>query len=343
MRVAIITPTFSKFSGIDRFIEQKIKKLSKNNKITVIAFKGDIKVKDVDVVYVGAPKSPFLERMYRLFFFLDIIKIIKILNKIKKYDVVECHIYPTTIIGFLAKLLYKKKYVYYNEGIADPELFQNFFERMYLRLFILFNNITIKNTDYAFSISKFLSNELKRQTGIPSKVEYVEIDRSRFNKKVNKNIKKINKIKKRYNVKGPLLIYVGRISPHKGIHLLIKSFNIVNKSFPKAKLLIIGKHTFSSYTKSLKRLIKNKKNIIFTGFVSDQELPFYYAASDLYVTATLWEGFDMPIKEAQALGKRVVAFDIGPHKEITRKGILVEKGNIREFAHAIIKLLKSKK
>lgn len=340
MKIAVLNPTFSKFSGIDRFIEQRVKRLSKKNKVRVIAFRGDIKVKNVDVSYVGAPKNPLFERLYRLFFFLDIIKVAKTLNKIKTYDVVECHIYPSTITGFLAKKLYKKRYVYYNEGIANPELFSNFFERLYLRLFILFSNFTIRNADEIYSISRFLSKELKKQTGLSSKVEYVKIDKKRFDKKIIRDIKKINEIKNKYKVKGSLLIYVGRISPHKGIHLLIKAFNIVNKRFPKAKLLIIGKHTFSNYTKTLKRLIKNK-NIIFTGFVSDEDLPYYYAACDLYVTASLWEGFDMPIKEAQALGKRVVAFDIGPHKEITKRGILVKKGDVKGFAGAIIKLLKS--
>ncbi len=342
MRTVIITPTFSKFSGIDRFIEQKVKKLSKKSKVTIIAFKGDIEIRGADVTYVGAPSNPLLERLYRLFFFLDIIKIIKILNKIKNHDAIECHIYPATIIGCLAKMLYKKRYIYYNEGIADPQLFSNVFERCYLRLFTFFNNLTIRNADEIFSISRFLSNELRRQTGLMSKVEYVEIDKKRFNKEVSRNTGKIKQIKNKYHVKGPLLMYVGRISPHKGIHLLIEAFNIVAKSMPNAKLLIIGKHTFGNYTKSLKKLIKGR-NIVFTGFIPDEEIPYYYAACDIYVTATLWEGFDMPIKEANALGKNVVAFNIGPHEEIIEKGILVKKGDVKGFAHAVIKLLKLKK
>lgn len=83
-----------------------------------------------------------------------------------------------------------------------------------------------------------------------------------------------------------------------------------------------------------------EKDVIFTGFIDDKELPYYYAACDVYVTASLWEGFNLPAAEAQACGKKVVAFNLGSHPEIVKNGILVEKENIEEFAKAVIKLLK---
>ena len=74
--------------------------------------------------------------------------------------------------------------------------------------------------------------------------------------------------------------------------------------------------------------------------MSDKELPYYYAACDVYATASLWEGFDMPLVEAQACGKPVVAFDIGPHKElINEKGILVQPKNIAQLSKALEEVL----
>ena len=130
---------------------------------------------------------------------------------------------------------------------------------------------------------------------------------------------------------------MGRIAPHKGIHLLLKSFNIVKKQIPNLKLLIVGKPTFNNYFKKLKKTAN--KDVIFTGFVPDENLPYYYAACDVYVTASLWEGFNLPAVEAQACGKPVVAFKIGAHEEIVKKGILTEKGNVKEFSESVIKLL----
>ena len=113
--------------------------------------------------------------------------------------------------------------------------------------------------------------ELERETGLKAEVEYVRIDTKRYNKNIDK--KKAAAIKKRHNIKGPMLLYVGRISPHKGIHLLIKAFRIVNTKLPDAKLVIVGKHTFDDYSKKLKRLAN--QNVLFAGFVPDEELPYY--------------------------------------------------------------------
>ena len=135
-----------------------------------------------------------------------------------------------------------------------------------------------------------------------------------------------------------LLLFVGRLSPHKNVHTLLKIFDLVNEKSQNVKLLIIGRQTFPGYIKKLKKMA-NKK-VIFRGFVDDKELPYYYAASDLYVTASLWEGFNLPAAEAQACGKKVVAFDIGSHPEVVKKGILVKKDDIKGFANVVIRLLK---
>jgi glycosyltransferase involved in cell wall biosynthesis len=163
---------------------------------------------------------------------------------------------------------------------------------------------------------------------------YNKIDKKRFNNKV-----KENKIIKKYNLKNnKTLLYVGRIAPHKGIHLLLRSFNIIKKYLPNTKLIIVGKPTFDNYFRKLKNIAN--KDVIFTDFVQDKYLPNYYAACDLYVTASLWEGFNLPAAEAQACGKKVVAFNIGSHPEIVKKGVLVKKKDVKGFANTVIKLLK---
>ena len=201
-------------------------------------------------------------------------------------------------------------------------------------LFSFFTNITLKNVDEVYSVSKYLKDDLKKVSGLESKVIYNKIDKKRFNKNV-----KGGKIIKKYNLKNKkILLYVGRIAPHKGIHLLLKSFKIIKNSIPNAKLIIVGKPTFNNYFRKLKNM--SNDDVIFTGFVPDKLLPQYFAACNVYVTASLWEGFNLPAAEAQACGKRVVAFNIGSHPEIVKKGALVKKENTKEFAEAVIKLLR---
>ena len=342
MRIAILTPTLLPFSGIDRLVEKEAERLSKGNSVDVFALRAEMKLKNAKVVEMGMPQNSFLERAYRLFYFLDFIKIIRYTRRMKKYDKIICHQYPMTIYGSLAKKMYGKEYIYHDAGIAYPHLFESVLERAYMRLFSLFTAMSIKNADGAISISNFLKNELKRDAGIESTVEYIEVDRKRFNKNIDgRNIRAKYKIKS-----GPLLLYVGRISPHKGIHLLIEAFGMIKKRIPEAKLVIVGKNTFNAYSERLKNLAKSSnlgESVLFAGFVKDDELPQYYAACDAYTTATLWEGFDLPAVEAQCCGKPVVAFNLCSHPEVVKNGVLVKPGDTREFAEAVIGILKKRK
>lgn len=341
MNIAILTPTFSQFSGIDRVVEIEAEDLAKKgHKVVIICFKATIKTKFAKVIEIGMPKNPAVERVYRLFFFLDFLKISKTLHYLKGFDRIICHQYPMTVIAAAAKKKYGTQYIYHDAGVAFPGLFSSIPERVYMVLFRWLTNRTVKNADGAISISKFLSKILEKETGLKGKVEYVKIDRKRFKKGLSGE-----SVRKKFHLgANPVCLYVGRISPHKGIDLLIQTFNIVLKDMPNAKLLIVGKKTFGKYGSKLEKLAKevDEKAIIFAGFVPDKELPYYYAACDVYTTATLWEGFDMPIVEAFACGKPSVAFDVGAHKEVLKKGKLVKPKDIKAFSNSILDTLKRK-
>lgn len=336
MKIAILTSTFSHFSGPDRVAEQQALEYSKQgNEVKVFSLEADLKPKGFKLEILKMPKSLFLQRLYRLFFFLDFIKINKTAEKLKYYDAIISHQYPMNLIAYCAKKKYNIKYIYYNHGVGYSELFKNPLERLYMGLFAFFNKLSLKNVDSAISISKFMQSELKKETGLNSKVVYNKIDENRFRKGIDGS-----KIRKKLVVKTneKLLLFVGRLSPHKNLHTLLNIFNLVNKKIPNLKLVVVGKPTFPAYYKKLKEIAN--KNVIFKEFIDDKELPYYYSASDLYVTASLWEGFNIPIAEAQACGKKVIAFDVCSHPEVVKKGRLIKQNDIEGFANAIIKLLK---
>mgnify|MGYP001592705527 CR=1 FL=1 len=193
MKIAILTPTFFYHSGIDRVVQQQAEDyVKKGDKVTVISFESDIKVRNYRVVELGMPKNMLLQRLYRLFFFLDVKKL-NYYKNLKDYDVVISHFYPMNWLAHLAKKKYNVKYVYFNHGVNTTGLINNVMQKIYMSIFSFFTNITISNADEAFSVSKYLKDDLKRVSGIESRVVYNKIDRKRFNKNVkgNKIIKSI--------------------------------------------------------------------------------------------------------------------------------------------------------
>lgn len=339
MRVAILTPTLWYSSGIDRVVEKQAKNLlQKGNRVIILTLDAQIRVSIVEVVVLGMPKNLFWQRVYRLLFFCDLPKIIFCLKKLNGVEVVFAHQYPMTIIAVLSHIFNKTKYVYYNYGIAPARLFTSIFERIYIILFAFLTKLSLVNVQQVISISRYLAREFKKETGKESLVEYPQIDKARFKPGISGM-----STRKRYNLKkSPVILYVGRISPHKGLDLLLEIFGIVKKNINNVRLLIVGKHTFGDYSHLLREKAREIGSITFCREVSDKELPSFYAAADLYATCTLWEGFDLPIVEAQAMRKPVVAFDVGPHKEIAnQETILVPVGDKQKFAEACLKFLKN--
>jgi glycosyltransferase involved in cell wall biosynthesis len=149
---------------------------------------------------------------------------------------------------------------------------------------------------------------------------------------------------------GPVLLYVGRMAGNKRIGDLVQGLSEIKKKFPNVKLLLVGDHRSVPYKPHVFQAYKMGllnglwSNFAFTGPVDHAELPRYFNTCDLYVTASLHEGFCIPVVEALACGKPVVAASaaalpgtVGPG------GLLFEPKNVGSFAGKVIQILESRK
>ncbi len=341
MKIAILTPTLHPFSGIDRVAQMQGERFAREgHQVTIIALETSLKPKGCEVVALGMPKNVFWQRLYRLFFFMDR-KALNSYRMLKEHDKVIAHFYPMTWLAYEAKKYYRTRYIYWDHGINTTGLLDSIPQKIYMFLFRLLNNYTIRTADEVYSVSKYLSGQLWKESGIKSKVIYNTIDSSRFKKNA-----KAKGVREKYHLEDKkIVLYVGRIAPHKGVHYLLEAMQKVQQVVPKTALVIVGKETFPGYAQKLRDLAKKLRirNVVFAGFVEDKDLPNHYAACNVYASASQWEGYNLPAAEAQACGKPVVAFNLGSHPEIIKKGILVENRDIGSFANAIVRVLKGKK
>ncbi len=104
------------------------------------------------------------------------------------------------------------------------------------------------------------------------------------------------------------IMYTGSSFPHKNLERLISAFGVLKEHYKDLKLVLVGKREFHS--KQLERWARKQpyaSDIIFTGFIPDEELKWYYEHARAYVFASLSEGFGLPGLEAMAHGCPVVS------------------------------------
>jgi len=105
---------------------------------------------------------------------------------------------------------------------------------------------------------------------------------------------------------------VGSIDPRKNIEQLIKIFLKENVN---AKLVIVGqKNRVFTELKDLSKL--RSSNIIFTGYLTDNQLVAYYRNAECFIYPSLYEGFGIPPLEALYFDTPVLLSDIPAHREI---------------------------
>ena len=118
----------------------------------------------------------------------------------------------------------------------------------------------------------------------------------------------MRRVRERYQLQDPFVLYAGNIKPHKNLERLIEAFHTLRKNgFEQVKLLIIGDE-ISKYP-TLRRAVHRYKlhhNVRFLGFVSDKTLACLYRLAAVFVFPSLYEGFGLPPLEAMASGTPVI-------------------------------------
>jgi len=142
-----------------------------------------------------------------------------------------------------------------------------------------------------------------------------------------------------------VLLYVGRVASNKRVDLLVEALALVKKQIPNALLLIAGDHSTNpafvpvvEQIRQLSRQLQVEKDVIFTGRV-EQIAPIYRLA-EVYVTASLHEGFAVPLIEAMASGVPVVASDCAAHPgTLGNAGLLVQPEDPAAMAEKVVQIL----
>ena len=140
----------------------------------------------------------------------------------------------------------------------------------------------------------------------------------------------------------PFIFYTGSLIPRKNIPLLLKAFSLLKRKGYPHKLVIAGGK--NSYFRDLIGIAENlgiSGEIIFPGYLAEQDLVDYYNAAEIFVYPSLYEGFGIPPLEAMACGTPVVTSNTSSLPQVVGDaGVMINPYNADELAGALEELIR---
>lgn len=108
------------------------------------------------------------------------------------------------------------------------------------------------------------------------------------------------------------IMTLGSLDPRKNLSLILNAWKEI-KNLDNYKLVVIGKKN-NIFNHEVD--IKNTDDVIFTGYLSDDEIHWLYSNTELFISASRYEGFNLPPLEALSCKSKILLSDIDVHNEI---------------------------
>ncbi len=134
--------------------------------------------------------------------------------------------------------------------------------------------------------------------------------------------KTAQQVLKKYKLRGPFVIYVGNVYPHKNVETLAKAMKGLHDKHGLSLILPSARSVFLERTEKMMEEHGVSDYAVLPGFVPDEDLSILYSQAVAYVFPTLAEGFGLPPLEAMASGLPVVCSDLPVLREVCGKAAL---------------------
>lgn len=180
---------------------------------------------------------------------------------------------------------------------------QNFLHKMESGIYkenLLYN---IKTANFITTVSNFVKERLESLLGIDEKKIGVVPNGTDFGKFKyigdKESVKK--RLKERYGINFPFILYVGAIQPRKNIKGLIDAYLSSKKLTRDFRLVLVSGETWKS-RETMNLMLKNRDKIFNINKVPASDLALFYNAAEIFVYPSFYEGFGIPVLEAFACG-----------------------------------------
>ena len=138
------------------------------------------------------------------------------------------------------------------------------------------------------------------------------------------DLSQLSRVQSKYKLPEKYILFVGNFNPRKNLERLILAFDALqqNPDMADYHLVIAGEHGWKFNQNTACADVSCQEKIHFIGYVADDDMSALYSMATLFVFPTLYEGFGIPILEAQQCGTAVLAGDNSSMPEVGGHGAL---------------------
>ena len=204
------------------------------------------------------------------------------------------------------------------------------------RLSRLYKFAALKS-DHIIAISENTKSDLVKYYGVqPEKITVIYPGKDEFFKEV-KEVKEIEDVKDKYKIGREFILHVGALAEWRNVPRLIEAFGILKlvDRIPH-KLVLVGREVWGLKINKIIKEAGLTGDVINLDYVPIEDLRTLYNAADLLVFPSLYEGFGIPVLEAQACGTPVVASNAAALPEaVGDAGMLIDPYDPEAIADGI--------
>jgi glycosyltransferase involved in cell wall biosynthesis len=256
----------------------------------------------------------------------------------KNLDLIHAHFaYPEGFVGLLAKKETGRPLVITVHGVdVLKDLSTAYGVRLNKRYAAMVGR-ALNEADAVIAASKATYNEVCIIVKDVEKTHLIPngVDINRFNPNLDTSI-----LREKLHLKNQTVIFSLRShEPKYGLEYLIRSMPIVQEMNTNVIFIIGGDGSLRQYHEKLAAELDVKEKVIFPGRIPSEDLPYYYALSDIVVVPSLQEAFGLVVSEAMSCGKPVIGSNVGgiPDQIVDgNTGFLVEPKNPSKIAEKIL-------
>lgn len=327
MKIAINLLPYTSYQGIEVFTQNLVSSLIENNPgVEFVAITHSLSPdfvqfggKNVERIVVPIKKKDKLSLA-----FLQQTKLYGIMKRAKPDFLFS----PSLSEPFFCKnnvvLIYDCAYDRFHEAA-------NIFSKIYFKLMYLSAKLFAKKI---LTISDFSRRELEHIYKInPGKISVIYGGLPKLpeisEEESESALEKFNLQKRKF------FMYVGNTRPRKNIPGMLKAFKIFSDKHSDFRFVLVGKpdDRFLKVQKEIEKAGLDGRKIVRTGFISDKEKTALYKNSQALIFASFYEGFGLPILEAQSLGIPVLTSNTSSLPEIGSMGaVYADPYNVVDIA-----------